>query len=332
MADSGAVGIGVIGAGIMGQRLMAAAAGQGAVRVAGAWDPSAEALAAAARAGAPAMESATQVIAASDCVYVATPPATHLHYARLALAAGRAVFLEKPLAVDVDDAAAFVASLSGARVAVNFPFATAPAVEALRGWLEAGVCGAPRGFVADMQFRAWPRPWQQAATSWLDAPAEGGFVREVASHFLFLARRVLGPLNLRSSEVERAPGGPGHGTERRVAARLDAGGLPGRLTGGVMGDADDHNTFLIRGVADIRLRDWSVAERQRPNGEWIPDPSALPVAENRTVVLHRQLAAVAAMTRGEPHPLATCGEAFEVQRVVEAILSGTGAPGPNRAE
>ena len=322
-------GIGVIGTGIMGQRLLAAAAGSDAVRMVGAWDPSLDALAAAAKTGVPVMQSAEAVIQASECVYIATPPATHLPYARAALAAGRAVLLEKPLAVDVGDAADFVASLAGARVAVNFPFATAPAIETLRALLRAGACGAPRGFAADMRFRTWPRPWQHAAAPWLDNPAEGGFVREVASHFLFLARRLFGPLNLRSSEVQFGAGG----TERAMSARLDAGGLPGRLSGAVTGDGlDDANTFLIRGVADLRLRDWSTPERQRPGGEWVPDPSALPVAENRTVTLHRQLAAVAAMTRGEPHHLATPAEAFEVQRVVEAILTGTGAPGPARAE
>jgi hypothetical protein len=38
-------------------------------------------------------------------------------------------------------------------------------------------------------------------------------------------------------------------------------------------------------------------------------------------VLRRQLEAVAAMTRGEPHPLATLGEALAVQETVEAILA-----------
>lgn len=323
------VGIGVIGAGIMGERLLRAAADAGhAVQVTGVWDAQPAALERIASLGAPRAASAEAVIEGAECVYVATPPGTHLAYARAALDAGKAVFLEKPLAVDVDDAAAFVEGLGAGRAAVNFPFASSPAVERLRQWLEDGVSGAPRGFNIDVAFRTWPRPWQHDAAAWLDHPAEGGFLREVVSHFLFLSRRLLGQLNLRSSEIEVVSG---H-TERRAVARLDAGGLPGRLTGAVAGDADDHNTWTIRGVADLRLRDWSVAERQRPDGSWAADPDALPHAENRMLVLRRQLEAVAAMTRGEPHTLATVSEAFEVQRVVEAILSGRGAPGPARAE
>ena len=41
----------------------------------------------------------------------------------------------------------------------------------------------------------------------------------------------------------------------------------------------------------------------------------------RPIVLKRQLDGVARMTRGEPHSLATIAEAFDVQRIVEAILA-----------
>ena len=72
----------------------------------------------------PRLADAAAVIAASDCTYIASPPASHLEHARAALAAGKSVFSEKPLAVDVADAAAFVAE-AGNRGAV-------PAAEAGR--------------------------------------------------------------------------------------------------------------------------------------------------------------------------------------------------------
>ena len=163
-------------------------------------------------------------------------------------------------------------------------------------------------------------PVAAGAAAWLDGAAEGGFTREVLSHFLFLSRRLLGPLHLRSSQAEYGAGGS---SERRVTARLDAGGLPGRLVAGVGTTAkDDHNTWTIQGVASIRLRDWSVAERQRPDGTWAPDPEALHNERMRPLVLRQQLQQVARMTRGEAHHLATLSEAFEVQQIVEAILTG----------
>ena len=323
------IGVGIIGAGIMGERLLRAALDHAGdvVHVTGIWDQAPGALdrIGAQLPGVPRAASAEALIDGADCVYVATPPATHLGYARAAIAGGRAVFLEKPLAVNIADAEAFVRGAGAARVAVNFPFASSPAVERLHGWLRDNVVGAPRGFTIDVGFATWPRPWQQDAAAWLDGAAEGGFTREVVSHFLFLSRRLLGPLFLKTSQAEYGADG---GTEQRIAARLDAGGLPGRLTGGVGStEQDDHNTWTVQGVANIRLRDWSIAERQRPDGTWAADPDALPNERMRPLVLRRQLEQVARMTRGEPHHLATITEAFEVQQVVEAILSGRSMTG-----
>ncbi len=311
--------LGIIGAGIMGERMLRAAQehARGIVDVTALWDASPAALARLA----PLMAgsgSAHSVIEASDCVYIATPPATHLGYAEQALAAGRAVFLEKPLATDVPAAAAFIARHPGARAAVNFPFASSFAVERLRLWLDEGAIGAPATLDIDVAFATWPRPWQQAAASWLDAPSEGGFTREVVSHFLFLARRFLGPLALETAAVDRARGA----TERRIDARLQAGSIPVTLTGSVgTTPQDDHNTWTLRGAGAIRLRDWSWAERQSPAGNWTPDEDAAPNERMRPLVLRRQLEGVAHMTNGQQHHLATLDEAFEVQSIVEAILA-----------
>lgn len=322
------IGVGIIGAGIMGERLLRAAlehAGD-VVHISGVWDQDPAALA---RIGTLAHHaaSADAVIDGAECVYVATPPATHLGYARAAVAAGKAVFLEKPLAVDLDDAGRFLAGLGTARVAVNFPFASSLAVETLRGWIKS-MPAAPRGFAIEVGFATWPRPWQQGAAPWLDGVAEGGFTREVVSHFLFLSRRLLGQLYLRSSQAEYGVDG---GSERRVTARLDAGGLPGRLDGAVGTTAkDDHNLWTLNSVGAMRLRDWSIAERQRPDGSWAADPDALPNERMRPLVLRRQLEQVARMVRSEPHQLATVAEAFDVQQVVEAILAGRSMVGVNQ--
>lgn len=318
--------LGIIGAGIMGERMLRAALDHagGIVAVTSVWDASAPALDRLAPLLPARAASAQETIDAADCVYIATPPATHLAYAGQALAAGRAVFLEKPLATDVTEAAAFLRRHEGARAAVNFPFASSFAVERLRAWLDDGVVGTPAGLAIHVAFATWPRPWQQAASAWLDAPAEGGFTREVVSHFLFLARRLLGPLRLDTAAIDR----PAGGTERRIAATLQAGGVPVTLEGGVGTTAqDDHNTWTLSGAGAIRLRDWSWAERRSPAGNWMPDEAAAPNERMRPLVLRRQLEGVARMTRGETHHLATLDEAFEVQSIVEAILAAGPADG-----
>jgi predicted dehydrogenase len=317
-----ALALGIIGFGIMGERLLTQALPHPAFRLSGVWDPSPAAAArlAAVDPGQRMAPDAAAVIEGCDVLYIAAPPAAHVPVARAALAAGKAVFLEKPLATDLAEAEAFVAAAeaTGARAAVNFPMASSPAVAQLAAWRD-GI-GAPQSLSIDTHFARWPRGWQHDAAAWLARRAEGGFTREVVSHFLFLTRRQLGPLALQSARVAY-PGGDT--AETRIEARLAAGGLPVALTGSVGAiAADEENAWVLQGQSGaIRLRNWSLAERRGEDGGWATAPDALPNDRMRPITLRAQMDKLAAMTRGEAHDLATLREALEVQRVVEAILA-----------
>ncbi len=316
------ISIGLIGAGIMGERLLRAILDQSPdlLQVSGIWDPSPQARArmAATFPAVAQLPDAQALIEASDCVYIASPPASHLGHARAAIAAGKAVFCEKPLAVDVADARAFVAQ-AGGRGAVNFPFASSPAVATLRGWIESGAIGRARSLAIEVAFANWPRSWQVDAAGWLDRPAEGGFTREVVSHFLFLARRCFGELHGLTAQAEFPEAGR---SERSISARLMAGDIPVTLTGTVGSTTkDDHNIWQLTGDGgSVRLCDWSHAERRMPDGGWQRAADALPQEQARPLALQRQLEGVAKLARGEPHHLATLEEALNVQEMVEAIL------------
>jgi predicted dehydrogenase len=320
-----AVALGIVGFGIMGERLARAALAHDpqVLRLAAVWDPSPAAAARLAEAapGVPMKGSAAEVIAACDALYIASPPASHIAHAEAAFAAGRAAFLEKPLASDLADARRFVAAAeaAGARAAVNFPMASSPAVAQLSAWRQE--LGAPRTLSIQLAFATWPRGWQQAAAPWLAKRAEGGFTREVLSHFLFLTRRQLGPIAVETHSVTYPEG---DAAETAIRARLNAGGVTVDVAGGVgITEADDHNEWRLtceRGA--IRLRDWSFAEKQAVDIGWHAAPDALPNERMRPTVLKGQLDKLAALTRGEPQNLATLREALEVQEVVEAILDG----------
>ncbi|WP_203074074.1 Gfo/Idh/MocA family protein [Falsiroseomonas ponticola] len=317
------VRLGIVGFGIMGERLLRAALTHAEVRPVAAWDPSPAAAARLAEVapGLPMLASAQAVIEACDALYIASPPSSHIPHAKAAFAAGRAVFLEKPLASDLADASRFVAAAeaSGARAAVNFPMASSPAVAQLSAWR--GGIGAPRTLSISADFAAWPRAWQQGAASWLSKRADGGFTREVLSHFLFLTRRQLGPLTLLDRDATFPDG---DGAETAVRATLTAGGTPVALRGGVgtTGVEEANEWRLACEGGSIRLRDWSFAEKRDGDGEFRPAPDALPNAEMRPLVLRGQLSKLARLTRGEAVDLATLREALEVQEVVEAILGG----------
>jgi predicted dehydrogenase len=171
----------------------------------------------------------------------------------------------------------------------------------------------------DIGFATWPRPWQADAATWLDRRAEGGFTREVVSHFLFLSRRLLGPLRLEASTVSFAQEGR---SERAITARLKAGDTPVTLVGHVgRTDKADHNLWTAEGARGaVRLRDWSVAEKRHGDSVFTEAPGALPNEVARPLVLTRQLDKVAALANGRAQDLATMREALEVQEIVEAIL------------
>lgn len=319
-----AIKLGFIGFGIMGERLLRAALNhdRAKVLVSGVYDPN-PATATRLNAIDPALisyPSAAAVIAGSDALHIASPPQSHLAYLDQCAAAGKAALCEKPLATDVAAAVAAVAALEarGALAAVNFPFASSFAVDQIEAWLGEGVVGEAHRIDIDLAFAAWPRGWQIDAASWLDARPEGGFTREVGSHFLFLSQRLFGPLRLANATCRFPAVGR---SERAIDAGLTAGPLAVHLTGNVgTTQKDDHNTWTLTGAnGRVRLRDWSIAERE-VDGGWQSPATALPNETMRPLVLARQLDKIAAMTRGEATNLATLHEALEVQRVVEAIL------------
>ncbi len=318
-----AVALGIVGFGIMGERLLRAALAHdpAEIRPVAVWDPSPEAAARLAdiAPGLPMLDSPAAVIAACEALYIASPPSSHLEHAEAAFAAGRAAFLEKPLAADLAAARRFVdaAEASQARAAVNFPMASSPAVAQLRAWR--GEIGAPRSLTIHAEFATWPRGWQHGAAGWLARRAEGGFTREVLSHFLFLTRRQLGKLALLERSADFPPG---DGAETAVRARMRAGDTEVTLSGQVGGtDRDESNEWRLEAEGgSIRLRDWSLAERLAADGTFRPAPDALPNEKMRPMVLRDQLSKLAALTRGAPQDLATLREALEVQEVVEGIL------------
>ncbi|GGH98896.1 Gfo/Idh/MocA family protein [Arthrobacter liuii] len=116
---------GIIGTGFMGSVHAHAvrAAGGEVTAVAGSSQASAEA-AASALGARTAAESAEALIARADVdvIHICTPNATHADLARKAIAAGKAVICEKPLATSVGDALELTALAAQAGVVTGVPF------------------------------------------------------------------------------------------------------------------------------------------------------------------------------------------------------------------
>lgn len=319
--------VGIIGLGVMGQRMLGRLANHPHLRATHVWDADAQAVARTI-ATYPHLKptaNAEALIAASglDSLYIATPPAPHMALSNRAFDAKLAVFCEKPLTVDFASARQTIARIEreGQRAAVNFSLASSPGLAALQAaWHEgrSGLLGEPQEVRIELAFAAWPRPWQAGAGAWLSERVEGGFTREVLSHFVFLLQRVLGPVVVRwSSPVYPSDG---HSAETALSAQIEAGGIPITVEARVGGDVDDFNRLTLRGTrGEIELRDWFGVYRRGEGASW--DSLGDPV-ELRTRGQVDQLTQWVALIEGRQHGLPGFAEALAVQATIEALLAG----------
>lgn len=312
--------VGIIGLGVMGQRMLAAMDRHPEFDVTSIWDLQPEPCRKTNQTypGVRVASSAENLVSDGvvDLVYIATPPSTHIPYSRLAFGAGKAIFCEKPLAVNLEESHALVEAIkaSGVAHAVNFPFATTPAVLELEKQLQAEAHGGRRGIEIRFHFSEWPRTWQRDAAGWLGKRAEGGFLREVFSHFAYLTMRLVGPITVEQATVLFPPDDVS--AEAYVMAKLKSNRLPIILTGGVGGAAPDYNAWTLYGAKkSFRLQDWSLAKVADPTRWYDLMPEAEPLPP-----LQQQLNALSNMLNGKPHPLPDFEVGLQVQEVVEGVL------------
>jgi predicted dehydrogenase len=320
--------IGVIGLGVMGQRMLDRIEAHPRLRTAIVWDADAAALqrTVSARAGLRAAEGAAQLIATPGLhgLYIATPPAAHLGLSEAAFDAGLPVLCEKPLTVHFEAAQRTIARIEreGRRAAVNFSLASSPGLQTLQQAFGAGATGLGRlqQVQIELGFAAWPRPWQAAAGPWLSQRAEGGFAREVLSHFIFVLQRVLGPAQVQASDVVYPA--DGRGAETALQARLQVAGVPvdirGRVDAGL--PQPEFNRMSWQGSQGaIELSEWFALRRREGAADWVQLGDA---AQMRAAGQAAQLEQWVRMIEGHPHGLPGYAEALAVQHTIEALLAG----------
>lgn len=311
----------IIGLGIMGRRMLEHMLLHPDFEVTAIWDPDAEscALAQALAPKAVLAASAEDAMAGVDLVYLACPPVPRKAYALVAAAAGTAIFLEKPLGVDVEESRALVSALaaSGVPAAVNFTQAAGAALTQVNAAAKAGDLGTLMGADIVVTYAHWPRAWQKAA-DWLRYRAEGGMTREVISHFLFFSERILGPLEVVWARADYPP--QGDLCETHVAARLiSTSGAPVTIMGSVGGAQPDRQELTIKGETSSRRISEFYRDAASDGGDFVPVVAEYP--DPRAVSLKAQLDDLSLMMAGKPNRLATPEEALRVQILVESILA-----------
>jgi predicted dehydrogenase len=174
---------------------------------------------------------AAEVARRCDAVWVCTPTAAHRGAVDEALAAGCAVFCEKPLAVDLARATALVEAVRRSDVAAQcgLVLRSAPVFRALRDLVRSGTLEAPMAAVfRDDQY--FPIQGTYASRWRADAvQAGGGCLIEHSIHDLDILRFCFGDVD---SVVARTANHAGHeGIEDLAAVTLSfSSGLEAQLT------------------------------------------------------------------------------------------------------
>jgi predicted dehydrogenase len=290
---------------------------------------------------------------AVDLVSITTPNVLHHPIAMAAIAAGKAVWCEKPLAPTVAEALAMTeaAERAGVPTFVGFNYLKNPLVRTARELVRSGELGEItrfRGIHAEDYMSDPAVPW-----SWrLDPANGGGAIADLGSHIVAMARFLVGPVAEVAGDVTtlvpERPVAPGSSEKRRVEVDDEARALV-RFENGAVGTLEAnwaatgrkmHLAFEITGTRGAIVLNMERMNEMRlflrggrpgtegfveiPAGPAHPDYAAFCPApqhqlgfnEIKAIEAAHILRALAGGERFEPD----FREAAEVQRTIAAIL------------
>ena len=295
--------------------------------------------------GGEVVSDAAEVARRCDAVWVCTPTSAHRGAVDEALAAGRAVFCEKPLDVDLAHATGLVEAVAASGVASQsgLVLRSAPVFRELRDLVQGGTLGAPMAavFRDDQYFPirgTYASQWRADASQ-----AGGGCLIEHSIHDLDILRFCFGEVD---SVVARTANHAGHqGIEDLAAVTLSfASGFEAQLTSvwhDILSRGSTRRLEVFcregmvwldeefRGPLHIQTSD-DTEVRACPSPAWVDD---LPLADDEVGLAVRAYveadrAFIDAVTAGR-RPTPGLDVALEAHRLVDAAYrsaAGGGAP------
>jgi 1,5-anhydro-D-fructose reductase (1,5-anhydro-D-mannitol-forming) len=314
--------VGIVGLGGMGQMMLADMLKHDRYSIAVAWDHDKNACQAV-QVHYPDLRIASDAHdlisdSAIDLLYVASPPKTHREYFLAAIAAGRHMLCEKPFGVDIAESEYLLKRIetAGLRNVINFNHGNALGSSHIEKQLRNGAIGRVAGVDVFIHLTHWPREFQKTAT-WLTRREQGGFTREMLSHWLYLTRRLFGDGTIVRAHATFPD--DGISSETSLTAELDFGGVPlfiKAATGGVGPIGTEYTlwgsklSYRLHGSGRIRSSD---------GGDWVEQFTK--IEDIGAADRQRNLDGAAAIFDGAPATMPNAVDGFAVQKLVEDILS-----------
>jgi predicted dehydrogenase/nucleoside-diphosphate-sugar epimerase len=191
-----------------------------------------------------------------DVVHVLLPPHLHEATAEKLLAAGKHVFLEKPMGLSSELCAKLVAlaKTKGVTLAVNHNFLFTPAYDALRTAIKAGECGT-----LDYVSVNWLYPLGMLQlgpfNNWMLQQPEN-LMLELTPHAAAFALDLLGPLDTLTCQASDPIDLPGH---QRVVRHWTIVGTKGRSTvviNASVNPGQPDRSLMVRGSSAVAKLDY----------------------------------------------------------------------------
>lgn len=276
---------------------------------------------------------------AVDAVYIASPHTEHCDQALRAIAAGKPVLIEKPVAMTSDQARTIE---DAARKAGLFAMEALwtrflPAVQRAKALIDDGAIGAVRRAEASLVFH---RPFDPEHRLF-DPARGGGVMHDLGVYPLSLATFLFGPPALEDGRWHAAP----TGVDRAAEMMLTCGGIPFAAKVGFTEEraAEGRNDFIVYGeTGTLRIdrhflggpsltlwnRPLETAPDPRTKGEKLARRLPMPGRTRMDFArpsrgLNFQAAAVqAAIARGETaHPAMPLSDSAAVLSIIEQVLA-----------
>ncbi|GAA2171877.1 Gfo/Idh/MocA family oxidoreductase [Agrococcus versicolor] len=260
-----------------------------------------------------ALPDAAALIAADvDVVHVCTPNTTHAGLAAEAIAAGRHVVCEKPLATTVEDAQALVDALdaSGLVGAVPFVYRYHPMVREARARLAASgqaLLSVDAAYLQDWMLLPGDDNWRAGAA--LGGPSRA--FADIGSHLLDLVEFVAGERIVALAATTRTV--HAHRGDAAVANE-DIAGVLFRLGGGAVGTA--LVTQMAPGRKNALAIEWHAAdasyrfEQERPDELWIGERAGSRLLQRDPEILSPDAARLSRVPGGHPMGYQDAFDAF----------------------
>jgi predicted dehydrogenase len=280
-----------------------------------------------------------------DVVHVCTPNNLHVPLAEAALAAGKHVICEKPLALDADGALRLTdaAAAAGTQAAVPFVYRYYPTVREARERVRAGTTGRLR-----LLHGTYLQDWLAAPEddNWRVEGRLGGASRafaDIGSHWCDLAEFVSGhritrlcarklialPERLRGSQQAAFERGAA-GDELRPVDTEDAAlvlfetdrGALGSVVISQLSHGRKNRLWLELDGADETL----AFDQEQPEMLWCGQREATTLLRRDPATLSTEAARLATLPAGHPQGYADCFDGF-VRDVYDAVRTGAAADG-----